>query len=50
MMLSRTFLLFQALVLAFVSFPALAQSTDFPASAEAKRPRIALVLSGGGAR
>jgi NTE family protein len=50
MMLSRPFLLFQAFVLAFVSFPVLAQSKEVPASAEAKRPRIALVLSGGGAR
>lgn len=50
MPLRHTFLLLQALALALIASPAFSQTPDPSAAAKAKRPRIALVLSGGGAR
>ena len=49
MILRRASLLFQMLVFAFIASPAFSQSPDSSSTAT-RRPRIALVLSGGGAR
>ncbi len=50
MLLSRVFLLSQTFALALVSSSAFAQSQGASPAKETKQPRVALVLSGGGAR